>query len=850
MPKSVPKILLALTTALSFTPLAAAPAQAATAVTAPVNPGLVTVDEFQGFGTSLAWWADVVGGWKEPQRSQLMNYLFTDSFSLDGKTVQGINLSSARYNLGASEPGVDYPVVDPHLPPRNGAWIDSLIRADGTYDWNVDANQRWVLAEAAKRGVGSFELFSNSPPWWMTYSGHPAGRYSHNSPEGCSHSNLRPEYQDDFAAYLATVAQRFATVGVNGAASPKVRFKTVEPFNEPSNGWWCWGNNQEGTFLPASEQSSVILALRSALDSRGMDTGVSATDSNNYWLVASEYDALSPAARAALAQINAHGYAGSDPEPVRDRVQAGGMRFWQSEWGPAGWGGYDITSEMDAALELATRVTNDLSYVGANAWQYWQAIEDSSRGDDPGFWGLIQAPLDGSAQTYDIQKQFHVLGQYSKFIRPGDLVIDSGNGKTVAAYDPAGHKLVLVTYNDTAEALPIAFDLSRFTTAGATAQVWRTSGSENLAQLPSVAVGGTLNATVPANAVTTYVISNVTANSAGTTAEAVNDSAGGFAYAGNWSDNGYSGGAVGAYGLWDQDEHSSQSAGATAAYPFHGTRISLFGTLAPTSGKMAVSIDGGPETTLNLYRTVRVDGANLWTSPALTAGRHTLRVRVLGEAGAAGGGTWGNVDRVVVENSAWTSCAAEGGQCSFTGTAEVRYGANGVYRRGVFAGGVACGNAVFGDPIPGAKRCHYRPVTTAALIPKHSRKCAGVGDSSQTAGAAVIQWSCTGAADQKWTLEKTGDAYRLRPAHAPALCLDVAGASTASGAQAIQWTCGTGPNQQWKFVPAMDGFYRLTPLHAPGMCLDVASAAGNDGAAIAQYSCNGYPNQLWSLGTP
>ncbi|NRQ32412.1 hypothetical protein HII36_11255 [Nonomuraea sp. NN258] len=850
MPKSVPKILLALVAALPFTPVAATPAQAATTIVAPVNPSLVNVDEFQGFGTSLAWWADVVGGWSEPQRSQLIDYLFTDRFTVNGQTVQGINLSSVRYNLGASEPGVTYPVVDPHLPPRNGAWIDSLIRPDGSYDWTADANQRWVLAETARRGIGSFELFANSPPWFMTHSGHPAGRYSHNSPQGCSHSNLRPDYQDDFAAYLATVSQRFATVGVNGAGSPKVTFKTIEPFNEPSNGWWCWGNNQEGTFLPASEQSSVILNLRSALDSRGLGTEIAATDSNNYWLVAAEYDALSPAARAELDQINAHGYAGSDAEPIRDRVEAQDMRFWQSEWGPAGWGGYDITSEMDAALELATRVTNDLTYVKANAWQYWQAIEDSSRGDGPGFWGLIQAPLNGSAQTYDIQKQFHVLGQYSKFIRPGDLVIDSGNGKTVAAYDPVGRKLVLVTYNDTSQALPLSFDLSRFTTTGATAQVWRTSPTEDLAQLPSVTVGSTLSASVPPSAVTTHVISNVVANSAGTTAEIVNDSAGGFAYSGNWSDNGYSGGAIGAYGLWDQDEHSSQTAGATATYPFHGTRIALSGTLAPTSGKIAVSIDGGAETTLNLHHPVRVDGAHLWSSPALTAGRHTLRVRILGEAGAPGGGTWGNIDRVVVENSAWTPCASDGQQCSFTGTAEVRYGAHGVHHRGVFTGGVACGTATFGDPIAGAKSCFYRNVTTAALTAKHSKKCAGVGDSSQTAGAPVIQWSCTGVNDQKWTLEQAGSGYRLKPVHAPGLCMDVSGASTAAGAAVIQWTCGTAPNQQWRFVPAQDGFYRLTPLHADGMCLDVGSAAGNDGASIAQYTCNGYPNQLWSLGAP
>ncbi|WP_405093217.1 RICIN domain-containing protein [Micromonospora sp. NBC_01392] len=837
-------LLLTVTTgAVALTP---SPAMASTAITSPVNPNLVLQDEFQGFGTSLAWWSDVVGGWSEPARSQLMDYLFTDSFTRDGQTVQGIDLSIARYNVGASEPGVSYPVVDPHLPTRNGAWIDSLVQADGSYNWNVDANQRWVLAQAAQRGVGTFELFANSAPWWMTYSGHPAGRYSYNSPEGCSHSNLRPEYQDDFAAYLATVADRFATVGVNGSGSPKVNFRTIEPFNEPSNGWWCWGNNQEGTYLTAAEQSSIITNLRSALRTRGMNTDIAATDSNNYAGMVSEYDALSDAARAELGQVNAHGYAGSDAAPIRDRVRARDLRFWQSEWGPAGWGGYDITSELDAGLELATRVTNDLSYVGANGWLYWQAVEDSSRGSGPGYWGLIQAPLDGSAQTYAIQKQFYTLGQYSKFIKPGYQIIDAGNGKSVAAYDPASRKLVLVTYNDTTETLPVNFQLNRFSTSGATAQVWRTSATENLAQLAPVTVNaGTLAASVPANSVVSYVLSNVGYSAAASTAEIVNDSA--AAYSGSWQDAGYSGGAVGAYGLWDQDEHSSQSIGATATYTFQGTKATLFGTLAPSSGRVGVSVDGGAETTLNLYNTVRLDGVQVWSSPALTAGRHTVRVRVLGQPGTSGGGVWGNVDRLVVEDSAWTDCAADGQTCAFSGTSEVRYGADGDYVRGVHTGGVACTGTVFGHTTPGAERCWRRDVSSTQLVAMHSQQCAGVSGSGTAAGTDVVQWPCTGGSEQRWTLEKATAGYRLRPSHASTMCLDVAGGATSAGANVLQWTCGSAANQVWNLTYARDGYYRATPSHATGMCLDVAGAATGPGGDIVQYTCNGYPNQLWKL---
>ncbi|MGI4777787.1 MAG: pilus assembly protein [Janthinobacterium lividum] len=66
-----------------------------------------------------------------------------------------------------------------------------------------------------------------------------------------------------------------------------------------------------------------------------------------------------------------------------------------------------------------------------------------------------------------------------------------------------------------------------------------------------------------------------------------------------------------------------------------------------------------------------------------------------------------------------TSCASEGGTCSFTGTREVWYGANNSWQVGNFTGGTPCTNAVFGDPVPGtAKACYSRSrqsTTTTAL---------------------------------------------------------------------------------------------------------------------------------------
>jgi serine protease len=59
----------------------------------------------------------------------------------------------------------------------------------------------------------------------------------------------------------------------------------------------------------------------------------------------------------------------------------------------------------------------------------------------------------------------------------------------------------------------------------------------------------------------------------------------------------------------------------------------------------------------------------------------------------------------------WTACAKEGGTCTFSGTRQVRYGANNVYVTKTFTGSTACTNGVFGDPTPGyAKTCSYSSV--------------------------------------------------------------------------------------------------------------------------------------------
>lgn len=70
-----------------------------------------------------------------------------------------------------------------------------------------------------------------------------------------------------------------------------------------------------------------------------------------------------------------------------------------------------------------------------------------------------------------------------------------------------------------------------------------------------------------------------------------------------------------------------------------------------------------------------------------------------------------------VSAAAWTACAREHQQCSFSGTKNVRYGKRGQYTEQIHTDGVSCSNGVFGDPLVGVvKVCEIQDTVPPAMI--------------------------------------------------------------------------------------------------------------------------------------
>ena len=127
-----------------------------------------------------------------------------------------------------------------------------------------------------------------------------------------------------------------------------------------------------------------------------------------------------------------------------------------------------------------------------------------------GYWGCAVADHDNC--TIIFTKKYYAFGQYTRYIRPGMVMLQTG-GAAVAAYDPKGGRSVVVVCNTKGRPVEISIDLSDFRSVGAYASVIRTSNTENWKRLDQVALTGMkLNTTLADHSVTTFVIDGCKGN--------------------------------------------------------------------------------------------------------------------------------------------------------------------------------------------------------------------------------------------------------------------------------------------------------------------------------------------------
>jgi galactan endo-1,6-beta-galactosidase len=472
--------------------IAASPARADYATT--VNPS-TNWGTWQGWGSSLAWWANQFG-----TNTGMADALYTlnGSISFTSNTgtysLPGLGFNIVRYNVGGTSTSpitVGGTTYTPNNPSSNPAfkmiqnyWLNwsSTDPTSSSWDWTRDANQRNMMQLAKARGANIFQMFSDTPPWWMCYNSSTAGSNGGGD-------NLQSWNYDNFAIYLATVAQYAKN-------NWGITFESVEPFNEPVSTWWTYPCTQEGCHFDVSTQNAVIPYLRTELNNRGLSSmPIATSDANTYDEAVSIWNGLNSTSQSDCAQIDTHGYeyGSGNRSGVYSAAQGAGKTLWQSEYG-----------ESDATgMSLATNLNLDMRSLHPTAWCYWQPF-------DSGGWGMVQANA-GDNWVGPANPKWFVMAQYSRHIRPGMKMIDAGEPNTVAAYDPVAHKLVLVTTNG-ATAQWVNYNLSNFAVVGGPVTRWQTNtgGGDMYVQHNDTGVSSkSVWSYFAANTVQTFEIQNV-----------------------------------------------------------------------------------------------------------------------------------------------------------------------------------------------------------------------------------------------------------------------------------------------------------------------------------------------------
>ncbi len=467
-----------------------------------------TIDNFSA---SDCWWAHVIGKkWTDANKDSVADLLFS--------TTKGIGLSAWRFNLGA---GTDAGISD--------SWrtVETFETSPGNYDWSRDAGGQWFLKAAKERGVNQFIAFVNSPPRSMTRNGHTY------CTDGLGSTNLKDGYYNQFSKYLVDILKHFRdSVGID--------FNYISPVNEPQ---WEWnGGGQEGNRASNNDIKMIVDSLYAELDSQEVATQIiipesgslpdwyttESSISNKYGKTYGSYlnlfnigDISNKAAKIFAGHSYWSDLLSSELVQARQSLYTHmsqyfplGYKYWVTEYcilqGPNGEGGGGRDLTMVTALNIARIINFDLTVANASAWQWWLAVSKYDYKD-----GLLYTnySVNGTYQSIIQSKNLWVLGNYSRYIRPGSKRIGctGANDKTglmASAYiDSADTKVIMVFVNVSSSDKQINFNFSGLdslqTIKYLTPYITRDNPDDNLKAYPAVSVDSIY--TIPAKSVVTMV---------------------------------------------------------------------------------------------------------------------------------------------------------------------------------------------------------------------------------------------------------------------------------------------------------------------------------------------------------
>jgi O-glycosyl hydrolase len=245
--------------------------------------------------------------------------------------------------------------------------------------------------------------------------------------------------------------------------------------------------NYESCLWSSSQIHDFVTNLYNALVARGVGSTKIIIPESEHW---SDDSSLytptidDPNTEPVVSIIANHNYDGCPPDYPPSALYTTGQSVWETEVsGLKCAGGFD--GSIDDGIYWAGRIHLFMTVAQANAWHYWWLI--SGNPDNEGL-------TDNTSPNPVLAKRMFVLGQWSRFVRPGYCRIAAGDSSEppyCSAYkDTNSNMFAIVAINSSFTDVTEVFNLVNFP-AVSSVTPWITSGSLSLAQQPAFNVTNT-----------------------------------------------------------------------------------------------------------------------------------------------------------------------------------------------------------------------------------------------------------------------------------------------------------------------------------------------------------------------
>jgi O-glycosyl hydrolase len=383
-----------------------------------------------------------------------------------------------------------------------GSW--NSVRADMFFSTNNGIGLSLLRNHITAASTTSSNDTPSTSEWWIMQQAQARGARVWSAPWTPASGFKSPVEQNggsylDFTTNNQAYASQLANYVYSMSNSYGVTIYAISVQNEPDNVTTAyescgWNGTQIHDFVPY---------LRSALVAAGVGSTKIIIPESEHWSsdTALFTQTLNDATTVTDVDIIAdHNYDGPNPQTgdttTPAQLSVNGKTVWETEVATSG---DSFDGSISNGLYWGKRIYLFLTAAQVNAWHYWWLIPLSQDTDNEGLTDTAGNPA----------KRMYVLGQWSRFVRPGYYRIDAantGSAYTSAFNDTNTGNFVVVALNNTSSAISQTFNLTNLPGGVSLVTPWITSASLSLTSQSSVPVSGSsFSYTLPAMSVVTFV---------------------------------------------------------------------------------------------------------------------------------------------------------------------------------------------------------------------------------------------------------------------------------------------------------------------------------------------------------